>query len=277
MASESIEEFEFYLEHWNRRFNQSQKYKLYDNSDDDEDNLSVNSSEWSYATLSPKPSVVKTPKYTLHGIPIRIVSNTRTLTAAIDKLQSYNPTHIGLDCEWKPIFHKGINPNPVALMQIACEKLIILVQIHKLKNVKQAFAMSGLSQLLKDRSIAKVGVGIQGDVDKMFADHRVVIKQCIDLNQLYCYAYAIRDPYFKQISLKRLFKAVCGAEMTYKTTEIACSNWETKELTKRQILYAADDAYAGYCIYSKLYKKKQKKIKSVRHLAMEIYKFYYEH
>merc|ERR1740123_1228851 len=109
----------------------------------------------------------KRTRFKLNGIPIVIVSNKDTLKAAIDKLKSYNPTCIGLDCEWKPVFDKKLKQNKVSLMQIACADLIILIQIRKLDNVKQSFVDSGICQILESEEIAKVGVGIQGDVDKM--------------------------------------------------------------------------------------------------------------
>ena len=113
------------------------------------------------------------------------------------------------------------------------------------------------------------------DQSKMNEDYNIKMRQCIDLNHLYIFTYFV-DEYFTDLSLKRIFAQVCGSKMKYKTKEIACSNWENDVLSQRQILYAADDAFSGYCIFRKLYKY-HGEIKSVRDLAKHIDDFMYEY
>lgn len=60
------------------------------------------------------------------------------------ELSQLRPGPLGFDLEWKPNYSKGALPNPVALVQLATEDTILLVQVT---------AMRGLMILLSHRCI----------------------------------------------------------------------------------------------------------------------------
>eukprot|EP01083_Nonionella_stella_P215406 775290_1 len=191
-------------------------------------------------------------KLYLNDVPIKVVSTHKALTVATDELLSYNPSYLGIDCEWKPQFRKSKRQNKVSLLQIAHSKLIILIQLNHFTRVYHSLSTSGMLKILHSKKIIKCGVGIMDDRQKMYDDHGVNIKRCVELNHLNMYPIHTRHkpaPYF---GLAKLCKKVLQCEMQYKSKKITMSNWENYVLTEKQIMYAADDAFIGYQILETL-------------------------
>ncbi|RXW16585.1 hypothetical protein EST38_g9261 [Candolleomyces aberdarensis] len=74
-------------------------------------------------------------------------------------LSTMTPGCIGFDLEWKPVFAKGAQENPVALVQLANDDMIYLVQVTAMKEFP-----SKLKEILEDPAYTKAGVGIQGSL-----------------------------------------------------------------------------------------------------------------
>ena len=53
---------------------------------------------------------------------------------ANEELSKLNATVLGFDLEWKPIYYKGSNENPVALVQLASNDTILLLQISAMEG-----------------------------------------------------------------------------------------------------------------------------------------------
>ncbi|KAK0465286.1 ribonuclease H-like domain-containing protein [Desarmillaria tabescens] len=136
--------------------------------------------------------------------------------------------HVGFDLEWKPSFVRGARENPVALVQIATETEVFLFQLSAMSTVP-----SSLQRFLEKNSVLKVGVGIQHDVKKLFDDYRFSVLSCVDLSMF-----------------ARLVSTYLG--YTLSKGHITRSNWEAYPLSSAQIRYAANDAHAGYAVYSHL-------------------------
>jgi len=85
---------------------------------------------------------------------------------------------VGFDLEWKPTFRKGAPENPISLVQLANQELILLIQvgamrgkalstpysINQLDRVLAEFPAK-LQEFLENSDSVKVGVGIQGEHD----------------------------------------------------------------------------------------------------------------
>ncbi|KAF9452541.1 ribonuclease H-like protein [Macrolepiota fuliginosa MF-IS2] len=152
----------------------------------------------------------------------------------------------GFDLEWKPTFVKGQAKNPVALVQIANHKTILLLQVTAMQEFP-----SKLCEFLANPNIVKAGVGIQGDAQKLYEDWGVDMANCADLGLL---ARTVdndkwKGKYTNPLGLARLV-AVYEDRMLGKG-KITRSNWE-RVLTEPQQIYAANDAHAGYVIYTRL-------------------------
>ncbi|KAJ8702973.1 hypothetical protein PTI98_001638 [Pleurotus ostreatus] len=108
-----------------------------------------------------------------------------------------------------------------------------------------------LIQILENPDIVKAGVGIQGDVHKLYKDHKVDVKNCVDLSLL---ARSADNPrwkgkYSSSIGLSRLIEEY--EDETLQKGRITRSNWEAV-LSPAQQIYAANDAHAGLTLYNRL-------------------------
>ena len=155
-----------------------------------------------------------------------------TVTARGDALPA-----IGLDAEW-------VAGNKVALVQLAVKGHCALLRLHGLDE--GASLPPSLLLLLEERSILKLGVGIQQDLKLLYTQYGLSSYGVLDLQAL-----ASRDGY-TGCGLQRLTAEVLAKHLD-KSPRLRCGNWEAVELSEAQILYAAMDAYVALDIFSRLY------------------------
>ncbi|KAI0286746.1 ribonuclease H-like domain-containing protein [Russula aff. rugulosa BPL654] len=184
--------------------------------------------------------------FTAPGAQLHYIRTEDTANERIARIASrQTPFAIGLDFEWRPTFVSGRAENPIALVQIACDDEILLVHV----SAMQAFP-SKLRDLLESSNSTKVGVGIQCKSDKLWKDHRVSVRNCVDLALL---ARSVderwKGPYRGGIGLSRLAEIYLGRYLPKGDTQR--SNWEM-ELSTRQQEYAANDSHSALVIYQAL-------------------------
>lgn len=153
---------------------------------------------------------------------------------------------VGFDLEWKPTFSKYQPENPVALVQIANNDYILLIQISRMREFPKK-----LKEYLQNPDILKAGVGIQKDVTKLFRDHGVATRSCVDLALL---ARSVDNAkwkgyYTNPIGLARLVQTY--EYLAMEKGKITRSNWE-RILNPKQQEYAGNDAHAGFVLYTRL-------------------------
>lgn len=157
----------------------------------------------------------------------------------ISKLHSYNcrRSHcreynvIGFDCEWVSI---NGSRRPIALMQLATHRgLCALVRLCYLKRVPVA-----LKDLLEDFRIIKVGVVPLDDAKYLNHDYGVCVASTLDLRHL----AELRA--FKPAGLAKMSKTHLNVELD-KNWRLACSNWESPQLSDQQVAYSAKDAHVA--------------------------------
>ncbi|KAF8887964.1 ribonuclease H-like domain-containing protein [Gymnopilus junonius] len=156
------------------------------------------------------------------------------------------PQALGFDLEWKPIFYRGARENPVALVQLANNSTIFLLQLTAMKEFP-----SKLAEILANPLIVKAGVAVQNDADKICKDWGVSMYNCVDLSLLARTVDNARwqGKYNSSLGLARLIESY-----EYRLMEkgkITRSNWEA-HLNLTQLEYASNDAHAGYILYKKM-------------------------
>lgn len=171
---------------------------------------------------------------------------TRDHTEANVALAQLHDNVYGFDLEWKPNFTKGAPENPVALIQIANNKVLLLLQVTAMQEFP-----SKLREFLANPNIIKAGVGIQKDAQKLYYDWKVDIRSCADLTLL---ARTVdndkwKGKYSNPLGLARLVAAY--EDRALPKGKVTRSNWE-RTLNEAQQLYAANDAHAGYAVYTRL-------------------------
>jgi hypothetical protein len=147
------------------------------------------------------------------------------------------------DCEWKVDYLPG-KTNPIALIQYCRHNVVILFHISAYGLPKK------LVDILLNPRIIKVGVNINGDLQKLIRDFPTQFCQGIpsgcDLRRL---SEVSGVPSSK--SLAGMIYSELGLELP-KPPETRCSNWENYPLTREQIYYAALDVIAGYLLSQKI-------------------------
>jgi ribonuclease D len=141
---------------------------------------------------------------------------------------------------------KGQPENRVALVQLATLDTVILLHIHHMTQFP-----SQLAKLLDSPFWIKAGVGIQYDCKKLYRDYGVSVRNCVELSLLARTVDNARwkGKYTEPIGLARLVDTY--EQATLSKGKIQRSNWEWN-LNGLQQEYAANDAHAGYVLYSRL-------------------------
>lgn len=153
---------------------------------------------------------------------------------------------LGFDLEWRPNYRKGGSENPVALVQLAGFDTILLLQISAMSE----FPLK-LREVLLDPLRVKAGVSIQRDCQKLYRDWGVSTRNCAELALL---ARSVdnarwKGKYTSPLGLSRLLETYVGFSLA--KGKVQRSNWELR-LSLTQQDYAANDARAGYAIYTHL-------------------------
>ncbi|KZT19395.1 ribonuclease H-like protein [Neolentinus lepideus HHB14362 ss-1] len=154
---------------------------------------------------------------------------------------------LGFDLEWKPTYVSGEPTNKVALVQLANADCVLLLQVSAMSKFPE-----NLKALLNDPNIVKAGCGIQYDCKKLYADHGVVLRNCVDLS---CLARSVdnaqwKGKYNQPIGLARLVSTYEKQDLP--KGKVQRSNWERNPLTPQQQEYAANDAHSGWLMYTRL-------------------------
>ena len=157
--------------------------------------------------------------------PVRIVNAAAHLPLA--RADILHEHVIGLDTETRPTFRKGQLHLP-SLVQIATTKTVYLFQIQQLD------CSALLADVLSHAAIVKAGIGLAEDFVKLkkvfpFEAHNVV-----DLAAL------ARRAGIQQSGVRTLAGILLGLRITKGPQT---SNWAARNLSPRQINYAATDAW----------------------------------
>ncbi|XP_055710470.1 bifunctional 3'-5' exonuclease/ATP-dependent helicase WRN-like isoform X4 [Phlebotomus papatasi] len=168
---------------------------------------------------------------------IEIASDIDSCNSIIDRLKSFDTEYraLGFDCEW---IASGQRRSRVALIQLATASGICgLFRINKIGHVPDT-----LKDVLKDKTIRKVGVNSALDARYLRMDYNVEMSSVLDLR-------SIAPEWCFDMGLERMAKKFLNIELD-KKSGISYSNWENSELTNEQIDYAAKDAIVGIKLYN---------------------------
>ncbi|KAJ8596470.1 ribonuclease H-like protein [Rhizopogon salebrosus TDB-379] len=174
---------------------------------------------------------------------LQYITDHRVADIALSQLA---PGPLGFDLEWRPNFRKWEKENPVALVQLASYDTILLIQLSAMSEFP-----SKLRELLSDPSREKAGVSIQNDCLKLFREYGVSTCNCVELALLARTVDNARwkGKYTNPIGLSHLLEVYENFSLA--KGRVQRSNWEAR-LSPIQQDYAANDARAGYVIYTRL-------------------------
>jgi len=160
------------------------------------------------------------------------------LCGRIRNIHGVEKAAVGFDTETKPNYTKGAKQNKVALIQIATDARVCLFHIHFSSGGKD-FIQPKLLQLLTDKNIAKVGVGVENDevalrtrIPKFTSNGSFVSLEKI---------LRVKYPGLRRLGLRNATATLFGLRMSKRWQ---MCNWEQK-LRGGMIHYAACDAWIG--------------------------------
>ena len=163
---------------------------------------------------------------------------------------------VGLDVEWRPPF-KPRTINPVALVQVASESSVLLVQLNRFPGTFP----SALAEVLNSQTVLKVGVSVLEDLKLLTRDYGV--KYSDSYSDIGSLARRLSDRVKSgkgvdtstetptlplTFGLQSISKAFLGVDIS-KPRKIRLGNWDNKVLNLDQITYAAYDALLSRDIY----------------------------
>lgn len=170
---------------------------------------------------------------------VSIVTTQEHLSDALQHIREYDV--LGFDTETKPAFKKGVK-HTVALLQLAIPDMVYLIRLN------HTGFTSGLSNLFGSEQIQKVGISIRDDLKHLKQlsskyDIPFAPENILELNDV-AQELGIEHAGVKKLTAIFLQFRVSKSQQT--------SNWETPQLTEKQIRYAATDAWVCLEIYKHL-------------------------
>ncbi|SNS62281.1 3'-5' exonuclease [Belliella buryatensis] len=166
---------------------------------------------------------------------IVLVNSIEQIDEVVEEL-SYHDL-IGFDTETKPAFRKGVY-NYVALLQLSTPDVAFLIRLNQIGLPK------AVQNIMEDQDVVKIGAAVLDDL-RALKKHAANFKPAgfFDLND------ELKKVGFENIGVRNLAAMVLNFRVS-KSEQV--SNWEAPELTEKQQLYAATDAWVCLEIYKKL-------------------------
>lgn len=188
--------------------------------------------------LPVKPDLVLQSKPVLpriaFGGKIHLIKSDAELQAVkSDLLES---TAFGFDTETRPSFKKG-EIHKVALLQLATETDAYVIRLHYLHD------FSLIKAIFENEEVLKVGVAIRDDLKTLQKTFTFTPRYFTELQSV------AKEKGMKNFGLKGMTEEVLQKALS-KGPKL--TNWEMRELSTAQIMYAATDAWIGLLLYKNL-------------------------
>ena len=162
---------------------------------------------------------------------VQILESVEEMEAAAATLA--NESHLGFDTETRPSFKKG-DYYPPALIQLATEHCVYLFRISETET------FDPLLPILESPDILKTGVAIKDDVKELRAMEDFTPNGFVE----------IADITVKLGYENRGLRALAGLLLQGRISKAAqVTNWARPKLDKKQVRYAATDAWISREIY----------------------------
>lgn len=167
--------------------------------------------------------------------PIELIQEDSKIDSALEELRGVQI--LGFDTESKPTFRREDEVRPPALLQLATSEKAWLFQLRQVTRHHDLFA------ILADPNIKKIGVAPHDDIR--------------GLNRISPFEAAGFDDLGALASNRGIIttglRNLAGMFLHGRISKAAqVSNWEQNPLTKKQINYAATDAWVSLRIYEEL-------------------------
>ncbi|MCG2577806.1 3'-5' exonuclease domain-containing protein 2 [Dechloromonas sp. XY25] len=164
------------------------------------------------------------------------------LVDSVDKVAAAQATLLaspvlGFDTESKPTFRKGEVSTGPHLVQLATDERVYLFPVSFEAN------HAALRQILAARNVIKAGFGLGNDRSALRSRLDIELNNVLDLGEV------LRGPGHRGTVGAKVAVAHYFSEKLIKSKRVGTSNWASRRLDERQMLYAANDAHVALRIY----------------------------
>lgn len=165
-----------------------------------------------------------------------------TLVDSVEKLATAQASLlaspiVGFDTESKPTFRKGEVSTGPHLVQLATDRHVFLFPVSFVES------HAALKQVLAARNVLKVGFGLGNDRSALRSRLDIELDNVLDLGEV------LRGPGHRGTVGAKVAVAHYFGEKLIKSKRVGTSNWASRRLDERQMLYAANDAHVALKIY----------------------------
>ena len=147
---------------------------------------------------------------------------------------------LGFDTEVKPTFKAGEPLRGPDVVQFATGTQAYVFQMHDGANAEL------VAEVLTARTVVKAGFDLRSDQKQLKRLLQVYAQPMLDLDFVFS-----RQGYPRSIGVKAAI-ALLFQRRLMKSKRVTTSNWSNTQLDERQILYAANDAFAAWAVLDAL-------------------------
>lgn len=147
---------------------------------------------------------------------------------------------VGFDTEARPTFAPGAQSKGPHVLQFALPHKAFIFQLQQLENTEP------LLQLLQEEKLLKIGFELKSDRQQIQQRLGIPLLGALDLNSVF------RQMGYGGSMGARSAVGVVLQQHFRKSKHVTTSNWGLPQLSERQLLYAANDAYAALKVYQAL-------------------------
>ncbi|MEI6673785.1 MAG: 3'-5' exonuclease [Verrucomicrobiota bacterium] len=167
-----------------------------------------------------------------------VVTNANQARLAMEELMRAET--VGFDTESKPTFHKGEKSEGPHVLQFATVEKAFIFQSHCVESHPV------IIELLRSSALSKIGFGLSGDLHQIANRFGFRPAAIVDLDRSFK-----KLGYRNAVGAKSAIAILFNRKFT-KSKSVTTSNWAARNLSERQLLYAANDAYAALHVFHAL-------------------------
>lgn len=186
------------------------------------------------APVLPLDAAALPPYAGLELAQVTVITSTAQARAALAVLQGADA--LGFDTESRPTFTRGQESTGPHLVQLATDSHCFLYQVDHLDE------LDDLRVLLASPRLVKAGFGLGDDLRRLASKCGIHCAGTLDLAQ------RLRTSGRNAVGVKSAVADMLGQQLQ-KSKKVATTNWASRVLSERQILYAANDAHAALRVY----------------------------
>lgn len=147
---------------------------------------------------------------------------------------------VGFDTEARPLFNKGDVSDGPHIVQFATRNKAFIFQLD------QPECQPFLIDILQSEAVVKVGFGLHSDHGQINKKLGVKVAAVHDLNTVF------RHEGYGSSTGVRAAVAIVMNKKFHKSKRVTTSDWAATQLTEKQLVYAANDAYAALLVLNAL-------------------------